>query len=243
MNANPVDILAVGVHPDDVELSCSGTILKHIKSGRTCAVVDLTRGELGSRGTPEKRAQEAAKAAEIMNLKDRVNLGLADGFFEINREATRKIMEVIRYFRPKILLCNAPDDRHPDHGRAAKLVNEAAFYSGLIKIQTVYQGQEQLPHRPTAVYHYIQDRYLKPDFVVDISDEWEQKMECIQAYDSQFYIPGKENNEPQTPISGKEFIDFLRSRAVQFGRSIQRPYAEGFIAARTPGVNDLFDLV
>lgn len=238
-----VDILAVAAHPDDVELSCSGTIIKHVKQGKKCAVTDLTRGELGTRGTPELRLQEAEKASEIMSLTERHNMGMADGFFEINKASIIEIAKEIRYFKPRILLCNAPRDRHPDHGRAAELVKQAAFYSGLRKIETTYNGTPQEPHRPDAVYQYIQDRFLEPDFVVDISDEWDAKMKSIEAYGSQFYSgKNSDSKEPQTPISTKEFVEFLKGRAGQFGRMIGRKYGEGFVAVRTPGVDDLTTL-
>lgn len=240
----PKTIVAFAAHPDDVELSCSGTLIKHAKAGHKCIVVDLTRGELGTRGNADLRDKEAAEAAKIMGLANRHNLGMADGFFEVNNENIIKIIREIRYFKPDIILANAPEDRHPDHAKGAELVKKAAFYSGLKKIETQYNGQKQEPHRADSLYHYIQDNYLKPDFAVDIDGFWDEKLKSIAAYSSQFYT-GDENhdNEPQTPISSKAFIDFLKGRAGQFGRIINSTYAEGFIASRTPGVKDLSSLL
>ncbi len=240
----PKTIVAFAAHPDDVELSCSGTLIKHAKAGHKCVVVDLTRGELGTRGNADLRDKEAAEASKIMGLAARHNLEMSDGFFEVNTENTMKIIREIRYFKPDIILANAPEDRHPDHGKGAELVKKAAFYSGLRKIETEYNGEAQQPHRPAALYHYIQDYYLKPDFVVDIEDLWSEKLKSIAAYSSQFYTGDSKNtNEPKTPISSKAFIDFLEGRAGQFGRIINKQYAEGFIAARTPGVAELTALI
>jgi N-acetylglucosamine malate deacetylase 1 len=235
-----VDILAVGAHPDDVELSCSGTLLKHIKAGKSAAILDLTRGELGTRGSAELRTKEAMESARILGLAGRTQLELKDGFFGIDERQLREIIVQIRRYQPEIVLCNAVSDRHPDHGRAAKLVSEACFYSGLAKIITVYEGQEQTRWRPKAVYHYIQDNYLEPDFVVDVSAELETKMRSIMAYSSQFFDPS--SKEPETPISGREFLDYLKSRMAVWGRSIGAAYAEGFTVGRIPGVDDLFAL-
>ncbi|MEY4603186.1 MAG: hypothetical protein RIT43_478 [Bacteroidota bacterium] len=236
-----LDILAFGVHPDDVELSCSGTLMKHIAQGKKVGVVDLTRGELGSRGTAETRMVEAADASKLMGLEVRVNLQMEDGFFENNESNKRKIIEQIRRFKPQIVLCNAIDDRHPDHGRASKLVSEACFLAGLRKIETNFDGASQEAFRPKSVYHYIQDVYLKPDFVIDVSDFVERKLDVIRAYKTQFYDPS--SAEPQTPISGKEFFDFVKGRMMQFGRPIGAEFGEGFTVEREPGVHDLFDLL
>lgn len=236
-----VDILAFGAHPDDVELSASGTLIKHIKAGKTVALVDLTEGELGSRGTVETRYAEAAEACRIMGVSKRVNLQMADGFFTHSQENLMKIIEQIRYFRPKIVLANAIEDRHPDHAKGSKLVSDACFLSGLIKVESSFNGEKQNAHRPDAVYHYIQDRYIKPDFVVNVTPYVHLKMEAVLAYKTQFYNPN--SSEPQTPISGKSFLDFLKGRMSEFGRSIGVEYGEGFTAERTPGVNDFFDLV
>ncbi len=239
-----VDILAIGVHPDDVELSCSGTLLRHIHQGKTVGLLDLTRGELGSRGSADLRDVEAAESAQKMGASFRRNLSMADGFFQYTQENLLRIIEVIRWCQPEIVLANAPDDRHPDHGRAAKLTADACFYSGLIKIETNFEGQPQQQWRPKAVYHYIQDKDLTPDFVVDTTAFMNRKIELILTFRSQFYLPeaSEFSNEPATPISGKDFLEFIQSKNRAFGRRIGAEFGEGFIAARTPGVNDLFDL-
>ncbi len=235
-----LDILAIGVHPDDVELSCSGTCLKHIAMGKKVGLLDLTRGELGTRGSAEIRDDEAAEAARLMGAVCRENLGMADGFFENSKDNKLKIVEAIRKYQPEIVLANALEDRHPDHGRAAQLVNDACFLSGLVKIPTCTDAGPQEHWRPKAVYHYIQDRNLKPDFVVDITPYMDKKMELIFAFKSQFYNPG--SNEPISPISEKSFIDFIKAKNRSFGRSAGVEFAEGFNVARTMGVNSLFDL-
>ncbi|MBK7870887.1 MAG: bacillithiol biosynthesis deacetylase BshB1 [Saprospiraceae bacterium] len=240
-----VDILAIGVHPDDVELSCSGTLLRHLEMGKTVGLLDLTRGELGTRGTAEIRDREAAKAAELMGAAFRKNLNMADGFFEYNHENIIKIIQVLRWCQPDIVLANALSDRHPDHGRAAKLTADACFYSGLVKIPTYDEdGNLQDRWRPKAVYHYVQDHNLPPDFVIDIAPYIEKKIELVKAFRSQFDLPDAEEykHELSTPISGKDFIDFLYAKARAYGRGAGFEYAEGFNAARTPGVNNLFDL-
>jgi bacillithiol biosynthesis deacetylase BshB1 len=235
-----VDILAFGAHPDDVELSAAATLLKHIQQGKKVALVDLTEGELGSRGTIETRYAEAKAASKILGIENRVNLKMADGFFEHSQENVLKIVEQIRHFKPEIVLANAVEDRHPDHGKASKLVSDACFLAGLVKIKTNLNGVDQLPHRPKVVYHYIQDRYIKPDFVVDVTGFEEQKFESIRAYKTQFFDPN--SIEPQTPISGKDFFEFLRGRMSEFGRSIGVQYAEGFTVERIAGVDSFFDL-
>ncbi|TXB65603.1 bacillithiol biosynthesis deacetylase BshB1 [Phaeodactylibacter luteus] len=240
-----VDILAIGVHPDDVELSCSGTLLSHIEKGKTVGLLDLTRGELGTRGSAEIRDQEAADAAQLLGAKFRENLGMADGFFAYSEENIRKIIPVIRECRPEIVLCNALDDRHPDHGRAAKLTADACFYAGLAKIETRGKdGQLQERWRPSAVYHYIQDYNLKPDFVVDITPFMGRKLELVKAFRSQFYVPEATEyaEELNSPISSKSFMDFLSAKAAAYGRPAGFDYAEGFNVARTPGVRSLFEL-
>ncbi len=231
-----LDILAFAAHPDDVEISCSGTILKHIDLGYKCGVVDLTQGELGTRGSAQLRLQEAERAKAILGLEARENLGFADGFFLNDRAHQIPIIKMIRKYRPEIVLANSVHDRHPDHGKAAKLVVDACFLSGLIKIDT---GQEAW--RPQAVYHYIQDEYIHPDLTIDITPYFDRKMESIKAYTSQFYIP--DSDLPETPISGQDFMDFLIGRAKLVGRPIGAKYAEGFTAARNVGVKNLFDLV
>lgn len=235
-----LDILAFAAHPDDIELAASGTLMKHIALGKKVGIIDLTQGELGSRGTIQTRYEEAAEASRIMGISHRENLKMADGFFEINEANKRLIIEQIRRFRPAIVLANAIEDRHPDHGRASQLVSEACFLSGLRKVETTFEGESQMAFRPSFVYHYIQDHYIKPDFVVDVTEFAERKMEAILAYKTQFYNPN--SNEPQTPISGKEFLDFVKARMAQFGRSLQVPYAEGFTVERTLGIKNLFDL-
>lgn len=235
-----LDILAFAAHPDDLELAASGTVLKHIKAGKKVGVVDLTQGELGSRGSAEIRHLEAEKASGIMGLSSRDNLKMADGFFEHSKENLIKIIEQIRHYRPEIVLMNAIDDRHPDHGRASKLVSEACFLSGLRRIETSYEDKIQEAYRPKNVYHYIQDRYIKPDFIIDITEFYDQKIEAIMAYKSQFYDP--ESTEPNTPISGKDFLDSLNGRMSEFGRAIGVLYAEGFTAEKLIGVDSLFDI-
>lgn len=236
-----LDILAIGIHPDDVELSASGTLLRHAAQGKTFGMLDLSKGELGTRGTPEIRAKEAADSARILGAQMRETLDVPDGLFVDSPEHRLKIIRVLRQYRPDVVLCNALTDRHPDHGRAAVMASEACFYSGLARIETFdKEGNLQEKWRPKAVYHYIQDQQLVPDFVVDISPWFDKKMESILAFRSQFYDPGGE--APNTPISGKDFLDFMEAKARVFGRSIQVPFAEGFNVSRTPGVRDLFDL-
>jgi bacillithiol biosynthesis deacetylase BshB1 len=236
-----LDILAIGVHPDDVELSCAGTILKHIELGKTVGILDLTLGELGTRGNATIRTQEAMRAASILGVSVREQLNMADGFFENNETNQRLIIEVIRKYQPELILCNAISDRHPDHGRAAKLTTDACFYSGLLKVETKENTTTQKPWRPKAVYHYIQDNFIEPDFVIDVTAYNDKKMESIMAYSSQFFDPN--SKEPQTPISSKNFIDYINAKARLFGRSINVDFAEGFTVNRYMGVNNLFDLV
>lgn len=241
-----VDILAIGVHPDDVELCCSGTLLKHLSHGKTVGLLDLTRGEMGSRGNAKIREQEANEAAQKMGAKFRLNLDMPDCFATWSEENLRKIIHVIRWCQPEIVLANAIGDRHPDHGRAAKLSADACFYAGLVKIETKWNdGVDQDPWRPKAVYHYVQDKNLTPDFVVDISGFMEQKMELVLTFRSQFFLPSEQEyaDQPNTPISGKDFLDFLRAKARTFARPLGVEYAEGFNAARTIGVSNLFDLI
>lgn len=237
-----VDILAIGVHPDDVELCASGTILKHLDLGYTVAICDLTQGELGTRGSGPLRLQEADKAKQILGISHRENLGMADGFFQHNEENIKKIAKVIRIYKPEIVLANAVTDRHPDHGRASKLISDACFYAGLVKIETRDdEGLIQSAWRPKAVYHYIQDRNLKADFVVDITQYLDKKIESIMAYSSQFFDP--ESKEPETPISSKAFIDYMKAKNRAYGRDIGAEYAEAFTVERNMGVKNLFDLV
>ena len=236
-----LDILAIGVHPDDVELSCAGTILKHIAAKKKVGILDLTRGELGTRGTAEIRTKESKKAAKILGVSVREQLNMSDGFFANDENHQLQLIEKIRYYKPEIVLCNAISDRHPDHARAAKLVSDACFYSGLIKIDSHYNKKTQEVWRPKAVYHYIQDNFINPDFVIDITKQMDKKMEAIMAFESQFYNPN--SKEPKTAISGPEFLEFVKAKNMVFGRSIGVRYAEGFTVNRTMGVNSLFHLI
>ena len=235
-----LSILAFGAHPDDVELSASGTLLKHQAAGATIGIIDLTEGELGSRGTVDTRYAEAKAAGEILQLSVRENLQMGDGFFTHSEENLLKIVQQIRRFQPTVVFANAHSDRHPDHAKGSKLVSEACFLAGLSKISTSWDGEEQIAYRPKAVYHYIQDHYLVPDFVIDVTDFVPQKMNAIKAYKTQFWDPN--STEPKTPISGEEFFEFLHGRMAQYGRSIGVKYAEGFTVERTLGVSNLFDL-
>ena len=235
-----LDILAIGIHPDDVELSASGTILKHIALGKTVGILDLTRGELGTRGNAILRTEEAMKSAKILGLSVREQLNMADGFFENNEPHQKQIIQILRKYQPEIVICNAISDRHPDHGRAAKLTSDACFYSGLVKIETKENGNIQAAWRPKAVYHYIQDNFIKPDFVMDITAQMDKKMESIMAFSSQFFDPN--SKEPITPISSKNFMENVKAKASLFGRAINCDYAEGFTVNRYIGVENLFDL-
>ena len=236
-----IDILAIGIHPDDVELSCSGTLLRQAAQGKTFGLLDLSQGELGTRGTAEIRAAEAIESAKILGAVFRETLDIPDGLFEHKPENWLKIVRVLRACRPEIVLCNAPDDRHPDHGRAARLTLDACFYAGLEKIETFdNQGNKQEKWRPKAVHHYIQDKQLTADFVVDITAHFPKKMEAILTFRSQFFDPTGE--APNTPISGKDFLHFMEAKGRVFGRPIGVEFAEGFICSRTPGVGNLFDL-
>lgn len=257
-----LDILAIGVHPDDVELSCCGTLLKHIDKGYKVGLLDLTRGELGTRGSAHLRTLEALEAARLMRALVRVQLNLKDGFFTYEEPNLLKIITVIRQYQPDIVLCNAVEDRHPDHARAAKLTADACFLAGLRRIETTtegvsdgadfwhnidnvfqrqgYSSKNQAAWRPKQIYHYIQDRPLKPDLVIDITPYFEQKMKIIFAYQSQFYNPN--SNEPATPISSPEFLEALAGRDSANGRLINASKGEGFTVARAIGVRNLFDV-
>jgi len=232
-----LDILAIGAHPDDVELSAAGTLLKEASSGKKVGIVDLTRGELGTRGSAELRMKEAAKASEILGLSARENLGMKDGFFQNSEENILKIVQMIRKYQPSIVLANAITDRHPDHGRGSKLIADACFYSGLRRIETSLDGKSQDAWRPEAVYHYIQDYFIKPDFVIDISEFKDKKIEAIKAFSSQFYDPN--STEPESPIAVENFFEFLEGRMAMMGRYIGADYGEGFVASRPMGVKNL----
>lgn len=235
-----VDLLAFGAHPDDVELGAGGTISGEIASGRKVGIIDLTRGELGTRGTAEDREKEAAASAAILGVEFRTNLCFRDGFFQNDEPHQLALIAQLRYYRPTVVICNAVADRHTDHGKGAVLVSESCFLSGLRKIKTFWNGIEQAAWRPSAVFHYIQDRYIKPDFVVDITGQMDKKMEAVKAFRTQFHDP--DSKEPETPISSPDFLEFLYARATEFGRPAGFRYAEGFTVERTAGVSSLFDL-
>lgn len=232
-----LDILAFGAHPDDVELSCGATIAKEISLGKKVGIIDLTRGELGTRGSAELRDKEAQKAGEILGVSIRENLCFEDGFFENNRKNQLEIIKVVRKYQPKIVLCNAIEDRHIDHGKGSKLVSDACFLSGLLKIETSVEGKLQERWRPENVYHYIQWKNLSPDFVVDVTGFMDQKIQSVLAYGSQFFNP--KNNEPETPITSKNFIESVQYRAKDLGRIIGVDFAEGFTTERFVAVKNL----
>lgn len=235
-----LDILAFGVHPDDVELGCAGTIMAAIDQGKKVGIVDLTRGELGTRGTPTTRTQEAAAAAKIMGVNVRENLDMADGFFTNDEAHQRKIIALIRKYQPDVILANAPEDRHPDHGRSAKLVSDAAFLSGLRKIETIHEGVTQSAWRPAYTFHYIQDRFIQPSFVIDITAYMERKMEAVLAYGTQF--TSADTSEPQTYISSPQFLETVKARALMLGKRIGVGYAEGYITEKIIGFSN-FDAI
>ncbi|VAW17251.1 N-acetylglucosaminyl-L-malate N-acetyl hydrolase [hydrothermal vent metagenome] len=238
-----LDILVFGAHPDDAELGAGATIAKEVANGKKVGVVDLTRGELGTRGSAEIRDKEAADAADILGIVVRENLEFADGFFQNDKEHQLAVIRMLRKYRPEIVLCNAIDDRHIDHEKGSSLVSDACFLSGLIKIDTKMEGDDQWqePWRPKLVYHYIQWKSTKPDFVVDISGYIDKKVQAILAYSSQFYDP--DSKEPQTPISSKNFTDSVNYRARDLGRIIGVEHAEGFTVERFVAVNNLEDLI
>ncbi len=235
-----LDILAFGAHPDDVELGCGGTLAKEIANGKRVGIIDLTKGELGTRGTEFTRKEEAENAAKILGVQVRENLGFADGFFVNDKTHQLEIIKMLRKYQPEIVLCNAIDDRHIDHGKGSKLVSDACFLSGLVKIETVLNGKNQDKWRPKQVYHYIQWKTIEPDFVVDISSYIDVKMQSVMAYKTQFYDP--ENKEAETPITSKNFLDSIKYRASDLGRLINSDYAEGFTAERYVAVDSLFNL-
>ncbi|NHN24304.1 bacillithiol biosynthesis deacetylase BshB1 [Flavobacterium jejuense] len=236
-----LDILAFGAHPDDVELGCAGTIAKEISLGKKVGIIDLTRGELGTRGTAETRDLEAQAAAKILGVTVRENLNLRDGFFINDEKHQLEVIKMIRKYQPEIVLCNAIEDRHIDHGKGSSLVSDACFLSGLIKVETEIEGVFQKAWRPKVVYHYIQWKNIEPDFAVDISGFMDIKMESVLAYGTQFYDP--DSKEPVTPITSKNFLDSIKYRAQDLGRLIGVEYAEGFTVERYLAVNSLGDLV
>jgi N-acetylglucosamine malate deacetylase 1 len=236
-----LDILVLAVHPDDAELGCGGTIASHVAMGQKVGVVDLTRGELGTRGNAEIRDKEAAEAAKILGLSIRENLHFKDGFFRNDEAHQLEIIKVIRKYQPALIITNATEDRHTDHGRSAELCYTASFLSGLAKIETEMNGQAQKPWRPKQVYHFIQSKLLIPDVIVDVSDFWETKMAAIYAYKSQFHNP--ESKEPPTFISSPAFMKMIEGRGNEFGFSIGVKYGEGFLVKRIPGVKNLNSLL
>lgn len=225
-----VDFLAIGAHPDDIELGCGGTIAKLVSEGRSVAIVDLTQGELGTRGSAELRHLEAQKAADILGVSARENLKLKDGFLHNSEEYQMAIVEMVRKYQPDVVLANAIDDRHPDHAKASKLASDACFLAGLRRIETTLDGLQQEPWRPKHIFHYIQWKEIKPDFVIDISDFLEKKIDSCMAYSSQFYDPN--SDEPETPISNRDFFESLTYRAQNLGRLSGVTYAEGFTYER-----------
>lgn len=236
-----LDLLALAAHPDDVELSCAGTLIKAIQSGKKAGIIDFTKGELGTRGTPEIRLAEAEASAKIMGLSARENLGFRDGFFKNDEEHQLGVIRMIRKYQPEIVLANAVSDRHSDHGRASELAREACFLSGLAMIKTELDGVEQKAWRPKTVYHYIQSIPHEPDVIVDVTSAWETKIAAVKAFKSQFFDPN--SKEPATYISSPEFSNMIESRGIHYGHEIGVKYGEGFTVQRTPGVSTIFDLI
>lgn len=237
---NKVDILAFGAHPDDIELGCAGTLIKAISENKKVGLVDLTQGELGTRGNAKLRLEEAENSRTRMGAIFRHNLKMSDGFFTINQESLLSVVEQIRFARPDIILANSLQDRHPDHARAAKLVERANFLAGLEKISTNYNGMEQVRWRAKAVFHYIQDKNLHPDFVIDISEEINTKMECVKCFSSQFF--NQDSKESETPLTGSDYFDYLKGKAKTYGRHIGAAYGEGFNTTKYLGVPDITQL-
>lgn len=240
--AMKLDILAIGSHPDDVELGCSGTLINEVKRGKKVGIVDLTQGELGTRGTIETRYQEAGDSARIMGIAVRENLKMRDGFFRNDEEHQMQLIKIIRKYKPEIVIGNILEDRHPDHGRAGWLIYDACFFAGLRQIKTTDDsGQEQEKWRPRMLLHYIQDRFYEPDFIVDVSDVWEQRMEAVKAFRTQFLPDG--SNDPQTYISSPEFMEALTARARSLGKRIGVMYGEGFLSKKNIGLRNLDSLI
>ncbi|HAA10835.1 MAG TPA: bacillithiol biosynthesis deacetylase BshB1 [Cytophagales bacterium] len=236
-----VDMLVLAAHPDDAELGCSGTIAAAVAEGKSVAIVDFTKGEMGTRGTPEIRMQESAASAEVLGLAARENLGFKDVFFKNDEEHQRAVVRMIRKYRPEVMLANAIRDRHPDHGKGGAVAKDAVFMSGLRMLETMDDaGNPQEPWRPKALYHYIQDLYIEPDFVVDVTAHWDTKVASIRAFKSQFFDPN--SKEPASYISSPEFMDFLEARSKAMGHKIGVKHGEGFVAHRMVGVTSLFDL-
>jgi bacillithiol biosynthesis deacetylase BshB1 len=235
-----LDILAIGAHPDDVELSCGATLAKEVSNGKKVGIIDLTRGELGTRGTAETRDEEASNAAKILGVHTRTNLRFADGFFINDKAHQLEIIKMIRYYKPEIIICNAIDDRHIDHPKGSQLVSDACFLSGLKKIETIFNEETQEPWRPKLVYHYIQWKDIEPDLVVDVTGFMDIKVKSVLAYKTQFFDPN--SKEPETPISSKNFTDSVDYRARNLGRLVGVEHAEGYTVERFVAVNSLFDL-
>jgi bacillithiol biosynthesis deacetylase BshB1 len=236
-----LDILVLAVHPDDAELGCSGTIVKHIAEGKKVGIVDFTRGELGTRGSAEIRDHEAAESAKILGLHARENLRFRDGFFQNDEAHQMEVIKMIRKYQPDIVLSNALHDRHPDHGRAGDLANDACFLSGLSRIVSRIDDRDQDVWRPRLLLQYIQDRYIRPDVIIDITPYIETKIASIKAFKTQFYTPGEDG--PDTYISSPDFFESVIGRAREFGKSIGTTYAEGFTSRKLLGVSSLFDLL
>ncbi|MEX2513655.1 MAG: bacillithiol biosynthesis deacetylase BshB1 [Cyclobacteriaceae bacterium] len=236
-----LDILAIASHPDDVELSCSGTIASHIARGYKVGILDLTKGEMGTRGTPQIRLEESTKAGQVLGISLRKNLGFQDVFFQDDQSHQEEVAKILRAYQPDIVLANAVSDRHPDHGKGGSLVTHSCFISGLRRVPTTYEGKVQDPWRPKFIYHYIQNNYIEPDLVVDISGFWEEKKASILAYKSQFYDP--DSKEPESFISRPEFLDFIEARSREMGHKINVKYGEGFTVERVVGVSDLFSII
>ncbi|MEM9673751.1 MAG: bacillithiol biosynthesis deacetylase BshB1 [Bacteroidota bacterium] len=235
-----VDILVISAHPDDAELSCGATIAKHVAEGKTVGIVDLTQGELGTRGTVDIRAKESEEGRKILGAAFRENLKLADGFFVNDTEHQLAVIKAIRNYQPEIVLTNAISDRHPDHGRGAQLVRDACFYSGLRKISTSMDNEDQEAWRPKKVYHFIQTNPIQPDFIVDVSEHWETKMEAVKAFSSQFNA--NQGSDPQTILTTPLFLSFLEARGRELGHAIGAAYGEGFTVNQAIGVDGLWDL-
>lgn len=240
INQMKLDILVIAAHPDDAELSCSGTIAAHIAMGYKIGILDLTHGEMGTRGTPEIRIRESKASSAILGLSARENVGFKDVFFLDDQEHHLEIVKIIRKYKPNLVIANAISDRHPDHGKGAAVASKACFISGLRKIVTQLDGVEQEAWRPDNIYHYIQNNYIHPDFVVDITDYWDVKINSIKAFKSQFFDP--DSNEPESFISRPGFLDFIEARAKEYGHRIGVKYGEGFTVEKMIGVTNLFDL-
>lgn len=235
-----LDLLVFAAHPDDAELACSGTIVAHVAAGRSCGIIDLTKGEMGTRGSVELRMAEAEKSSEILGLTVRENLGFGDVKFLNDWDHQIEVIKMIRKYQPEIILANAIRDRHPDHGKGAELLEQAFFKTGLARIETELDGVRQEPYRPKHLYHYIQNDYIEPSFIMDISAHWDKKISSIMAFKSQFYNP--DSKEPETFISSDRFIESIEARAKEFGHRIGVKYGEGFTMSTTPGITNLFSL-